>query len=98
MCEKMFQFLHNIRDTRYKNLKKSLHSHCLATRSHGNIKQSPFHALSLSATELFIMNYAEPFFSQAKYLAVADQISACFPRLSPSEESGKYIRRQWKKG
>ena len=62
VCEKMFRFLHNIGDTRYKNLKKSLRSHGLATRSHGNIKRSPAHALSLSATEFvirFVMNYAE---------------------------------------
>ena len=62
VCEKMFRFLHTIGETRYKNLKKSLLTHGLATRSHGNLKRSPAHALSLSSTEFvvrFIMNYAE---------------------------------------
>ena len=58
----MFRFLHNIGETRYKNLKKSLHSNGLATRSHCNLKRSPAHALSLSFTEFvvrFVLNYAE---------------------------------------
>ena len=44
--EKMFRFLHNIGETRYKNLKKSLRSNGLATHTHGNLKHSPAHALS----------------------------------------------------
>ena len=62
MCDKMFQFLHTIGETWYKNLKKSLLTHRLPTRSHGNLKRSPAHALSLSSTEFvvrFIMNYAQ---------------------------------------
>ena len=62
ICEKMFQFIHTIGDTHYKNLKRSLQSHGLATRSHGNLKRSPAHALSLSSTEfviIFLLNYAE---------------------------------------
>ena len=61
ICEKMFRFLHTIGETRYKNL-KSFQSHGLATQSHGNLKRSPAHALSLSATEFiarFLLNYAE---------------------------------------
>ena len=59
MCEKMFHFLHNIGD---KNLKNSLRLNSLATRTHGNIKRSPAHALSLFSTEYvvrFMLNYAE---------------------------------------
>jgi hypothetical protein len=62
VCEKMFRFLHNIGETRYKNIKKSLRSNGLATRTHGNNKRSPSHALSLSSTEYvvrFVLNYAE---------------------------------------
>ena len=33
VCEKMFPFLHNIRETRYKNLKMSLRSNGLATHT-----------------------------------------------------------------
>ena len=62
ICEKMFRFLHNIGETRCKNLKKSLRSNGLSTRCHGNLKRSPAHALSLSSTEFvvrFVLNYAE---------------------------------------
>ena len=62
VCEKMFRFLHSIGDTRYKNLKKSLCTKGLATPSHGNLKLSPAHALSLSSTEFvvrFVLNYTE---------------------------------------
>ena len=62
ICEKMFRFLHTIGETRYRNLKKSLQSHGLATRAHGNLKRSPVHALSLSSTEFvvrFLLNYSE---------------------------------------
>ena len=62
ICEKTFRFLHTIGDIRYRNLKKSLRSHGLATRAHGNLKRSPAHALSLSSTEFvvrFLLNYAE---------------------------------------
>ena len=62
ICEKVFRFIHTIGETRYKNLKKSLRSHGLATRAHGNLKRSPAHALSLSSTEFvvrFVLNYAE---------------------------------------
>ena len=62
ICERMFRFLHTLGETRYKNLKKSLQSQGLSTRSHGNLKRSPAHALSLSSTEFvvrFLLNYAE---------------------------------------
>ena len=62
ICEKVFRFLHGIGETRYKNLKKSLHSNGLASRSHGNLKRSPAHALSVSSTEFvvrFMLNYTE---------------------------------------
>ena len=62
ICEKVFCFLHGIGETRYKNLKKSLHSNGLASRSHGNLKRSPAHALSVSSTEFvvrFMLNYTE---------------------------------------
>lgn len=62
ICEKTFKFLHTLGGTRYRNLKKSLQSQGLATRTHGNLKRSPAHALTLSSTEFvvrFLLNYAE---------------------------------------
>ena len=62
VCERMFRFIHTIGETRFKNLKKSLRSFGLAMRSHGNLKHSPAHALSLSSTEFvvrFVLNYTE---------------------------------------
>ena len=62
VCEKIFRFLHNNGETRYKNLRKSLRTNGLATRSHGNLKHSPAPSLSLSSTEFvvrFVLNYAE---------------------------------------
>ena len=62
ICKKMFKFIHTLGGTRYRNLKKSLQSQGLATQTHGNLKRSPAHALSLSSTEFvvrFLLNYAE---------------------------------------
>ena len=62
ISKRLFHFLHGIGDTRYKNLKKSLRSNGLASRSHGNLKRSSAHALTLSSTEFmvrFVLNYAE---------------------------------------
>ena len=50
VCEKMFRFLHNIGETRYKNLNKSLRSNGLATCTHGNINEYVVR---------FVLNYAE---------------------------------------
>ena len=58
----MFRFFHNIGETHYKNIKKSIRSNRLETRPHGNNKRCPSHALSLSSTEyavLFVLNNAE---------------------------------------
>ena len=55
-------FFHCIGKTRLKNLKWSYRTTGLASRSHGNLKCSPVHAISLSSTEFvvrFILNYAE---------------------------------------
>ena len=87
ICEKMFRFLHTIGETRYKNLKKSFQSHGLATRSHGNLKRSPAHALSLSATEFvarFLLNYAAlllpgrvPGYSRSDINLLPSSVSMC---------------------
>ena len=62
ICERMFFFLHDIRRTRLKNLKKSLLTNGITSRIHGNTKRTPRHALSLQSIEFvvrFIFNYAE---------------------------------------
>ena len=62
ICKKVFKFIHTIGGTRYRNLKKSIHSQGLVIRTHGNLKRSPAHALSLSSTEfvvMFLLNFAE---------------------------------------
>ena len=62
ICEKMFCFLHGIGRTRFKNLKKSVQTNGLVSRSHSNTKYTPYNATSLSSMEFlvwFLLNYAE---------------------------------------
>ena len=92
VCERMFRFIHTIGETRFKNLKKSLRSFRLAMRSHGNLKHSPAHALSLSSTEFvvrFVLNYTE-----AEYRGIANLTSSYSPRQFLSVEYGRCTRKR----
>ena len=98
ICERMFRFLHTLGETRYKNLKKSLQSQGLSTRSHGNLKHSPAHALSLSSTE-FVLRFLSTmqnrmhFFCQVEYQDTAGRTSSFSLRPCQNVEFGWCTRK-----